>query len=62
VADSIYSEVFSDWPGRIVSPILSVKKVALVKCKPRQNKSGREAITGGNSTAHICMIINESAN
>ena len=34
------SEVFRDWPGRIVSVI------ALVKWKARQNKSGREAIRG----------------
>jgi hypothetical protein len=39
----MYSEAFSDWPGRIVS--LSVM-VELVKSKARQNKSRREAIRG----------------
>jgi hypothetical protein len=42
----MYSEVFSDWPGWIVSPTVMV--IALVKCKARQknNKSVREAIRG----------------
>jgi hypothetical protein len=39
------SEVFRDWPGRIVS-VVKMVVVALVKWKARQNKSGREAIRG----------------